>query len=68
MLIIYYSANIAVERYLSPVSGKRTTIFLPLFSFLCANLIVAFKAAPLEISTNKPSIQALFLPILKVSS
>lgn len=27
-----YSSNIAVERYLSPVSGRSTTIFLPLFS------------------------------------
>ena len=29
---IYYSENIAVERYLSPVSGRRATIVLPLFS------------------------------------
>ena len=31
------NANNAVERYLSPVSGNNTTIFLPLFSGLFAN-------------------------------
>ena len=28
-----YSANIAVERYLSPVSGNKTTMVLPAFNF-----------------------------------
>lgn len=31
-LNIVQSANMGVERYLSPVSGRRTTIFFPLFS------------------------------------
>jgi len=36
-----YSLNIGVDKYLSPVSGKRATIVLPLFSGRLANKIAA---------------------------
>lgn len=36
LLLISHSANIGVERYLSPVSGRRATMTLPLFSGLFA--------------------------------
>ena len=35
-----------MERYLSPVSGSRTTIVLPSFSGLRATLVAAKAAAP----------------------
>ena len=57
----------AVDKYLSPVSGNKTTIVLPAFSSLWANLIAAARAAPLEIPTNKPSVLADSLPFSKAS-
>ena len=64
----YSSLNISVDKYLSPVSGSRTTIVLPAFSFLCAITVAALTAAPLEMPTNKPSFLANVLPVLKASS
>ena len=37
----FYSEYIGVDRYLSPVSGRRTTIFFPLFSGLFARVSAA---------------------------
>lgn len=37
--------NNGVDKYLSPVSGKRTTIVFPLFSLLKASLVAALIAA-----------------------
>jgi hypothetical protein len=53
----YYS-NISVEIYLSPVSGKITTIVLPSFSGRCETWIAAHKAAPELIPANIPSFTA----------
>ena len=39
LLRLNYSAKSSVERYLSPVSGRRTTMFLPSFSGSIAALI-----------------------------
>ena len=47
-----HSENIGVDKYLSPVSGKRATIVLPLFSARLANSVAAHTAAPDEIPTS----------------
>ena len=44
--------NNAVERYLSPESGRSATIVFPLFSGLLARMSAAFNAAPDEIPTS----------------
>ena len=56
--LAYSSLNISVDKYLSPVSGNKTTIVLLWFSFLWAKMVAAFTAAPLEIPTSKPSFLA----------
>ena len=61
-------SNKVVDKYLSPVSGNNTTIFLPLFSGLLANTVAACIAAPDEIATNNPSDFATFLEALNASS
>ena len=58
----------SVDKYLSPVSGSNTTIFLPLFSGLLANSVAAKAAAPDEIPTNNPSVFAKALEVSKASS
>ena len=58
----------AVDKYLSPESGSNATIFLPLFSGLCARIVAAFKAAPEEIPTSTPSLTANALPSANASS
>ena len=55
---ICYYPKIPVERYLSPASGRRTTIVLPLFSLSIARSIAALSAPPEEIPASIPS----FLP------
>ena len=45
-----------VDKYRSPVSGKMTTIFFPLFSGRLATSIAAKAAAPEEMPTSKPSV------------
>ena len=57
-----------MERYLSPLSGNKTTIFLLAFSSFLAYSIATFKLAPLEIPTNIPSILGTILANLKASS
>ena len=47
--------NNSVDKYLSPESGNKTTIFFPLFSYLLANLTAAERAAPALIPTKIPS-------------
>ena len=65
-----YSAvlNNAVERYLSPESGRSATIVFPLFSGLLARMSAAFNAAPDEIPTSIPSLLANVLPSSNASS
>ena len=65
---IFFYSNNAVERYLSPVSGIITTIFLPLFSGRFANFAAAQTAAPPDIPINMPSVLAIFLPVSKHTS
>ena len=60
--------NISVDKYLSPVSGNKTTIVLPLFSLLWASFIAAAKAAPDDIPINNPSKWAEALPFSNASS
>jgi hypothetical protein len=57
-----------VDKYLSPLSGNNTTIFLPLFSSLCANSLAAYNAAPDEIPMNTPSLLTTSAPVLNASS
>lgn len=63
-----YSENKGVDRYLSPESGRRTTIFLPLFSSLEARIEAALSAAPEEIPTRIASLLANLLPSANASS
>ena len=44
-----------LDRYLSPVSGRRTTIVLPAFSGRFASCMAAHAAAPDEITGEKPN-------------
>ena len=64
----FYYANIGVERYRSPVSGKSTTISLPLFSGRFASSVAAHTAAPEDIPTSTPSLRAIAAPVLNASS
>ena len=57
-----------VDRYLSPESGSKATIVLPLFSGLAARMAAAFNAAPEEIPTRIPSLRANALPSVNASS
>ncbi len=68
IICVCYSANIGVERYLSPVSGRRTTITLPLFSGLAASSLAAQIAAPEDIPTRSPASRAMLRPVSKASS
>ena len=61
-------AKRGVERYLSPESGRSTTMFFPLFSSLAATIAAALRAAPDEIPTRIPSDTAKFLPSANASS
>ena len=54
--MFYSSLNKGVDIYLSPPSGRITTMFLPSYSFLCAISRAALKAAPEEIPTSIPSL------------
>ena len=54
--MFYSSLNKGVDIYLSPPSGRITTMFLPSYSFLCATSRAALKAAPEEIPTSIPSL------------
>ena len=45
LLALNYSEKRGVERYLSPESGRSTTIVLPLFSSLSARIAAALRAA-----------------------
>ena len=54
-------SNIGVERYLSPPSGRMTTMFLPLFSGLDATTVAAWSAAPDEIPIRMPSVLTVSL-------
>ena len=64
----YQLEKSGVVRYLSPESGKRTTMFLPLYSGLAATIVAALSAAPDEIPTRIPSESAKFLPSVNASS
>lgn len=55
LYIIYYS-NTEIDKYLKPVSGNITTMFLPLFSCLWANALAVWTAAPEDILTSSPSV------------
>jgi len=59
--------NKGVDKYLSPESGRSTTIFFPAFSGLLARITAAFKAAPEDIPAKIPSLCAKALPSLKAS-
>ena len=63
-----YLLNNGVDKYLSPESGNKTTIFLPLFSGLEARIVAAFNAAPEEIPTRIPSLSANARPSSNASS
>ena len=54
--------------YLSPLSGKNTTIFLPANSSFLATFIAAESAAPEEIPANTPSFTASSVAALKAAS
>ena len=54
--------NKGVEKYLSPLSGKRATIVFPSFSGFLASSIAAKSAAPEDIPTRIPSFDAISLP------
>jgi len=61
----FYSApKIPVERYLSPVSGKITTMNFPLFSFFYPTCRAAQAAAPEEIPQKSPSSIASLFAVL----
>jgi hypothetical protein len=57
-----------VDKYLSPVSGRRTTMVLPLFSGRFAICVAAKRAAPEEIPTKSPSDFATSLAVWNASS
>ncbi len=65
---LFYSWKSQVDRYLSPVSGRMTTICLPLFSGLFATSRAAHIAAPQEIPARMPSSFASLLAIIPASS
>ena len=67
-LFVNYSENNGVDKYLSPVSGRITTIFLPAFSGRFASSIAAQVAAPEEIPTRTPSFLPMSLPMANASS
>ena len=58
----------AVLRYLSPVSGRMTTISLPLFSGRFAISKAAYAAAPEDMPTSKPSFNTNCLAVCMASS
>ena len=60
--------NAEVERYRSPVSGRRTTILLPKFSGCNASCFAAAAAAPEEMPTSKPSVFAISFAVSNASS
>ena len=62
------SAKSGVDRYLSPVSGSRTTMVFPSFSGRFASSIAAETAAPEEMPTRMPSLLPMSLPVEKASS
>jgi len=68
MFTVNYSWNNAVDKYLSPVSGRITTIVFPLFSGRLAAFDAAAMAAPEEIPTSIPSSLAIFLEASNASS
>jgi hypothetical protein len=55
IFLIYYSVNNGVDKYLSPVSGNRTTIVLPSFSGRFAICVAAHVAAPEDMMTSPQS-------------
>ena len=57
-----------MDKYLSPVSGKSTTTFLPAFSSRSAIVRAAHMAAPEDIPTSTPSDLATSLADSKASS
>ena len=71
--MLYQSANIGVERYRSPVSGRSATMTLPAFSGRFASCAAAKTAAPEEMPTKTPSLRAsarhdLFLSLFHAHS
>ena len=66
--IYYCSLKSAVERYLSPESGRSATIVFPAFSGRAASICAALSAAPEEIPTSIPSLFAKLLPSTNASS
>ncbi len=54
--MLYQSANIGVERYRSPVSGRSATMTLPAFSGALQSCAAAKTAAPEEMPTKTPSL------------
>ena len=64
----YSLLNNGVDRYLSPESGKSTTITFPLFSGRFDKIWAAFSPAPDQIPTRIPSLTANRLPSAKASS
>ena len=57
-----YSVNMGVDRYRSPVSGRRTTMVLPSFSGRLATWMAAWSAAPEEMPTSTPSLRPMSRP------
>ncbi len=51
-----------VDRYLSPESGSRATMVLPLFWGRSAKTEAAYSAAPEVMPTSTPSLRAISLP------
>lgn len=66
--MLYQSANIGVERYRSPVSGRSATMTLPAFSGRLASCAAAKTAAPEEMPTKTPSLRASARPVANASS
>ena len=62
------SEKSGVERYLSPISGSKTTIVLPVFSGRFATSIAADSAAPDEIPTSTPSSLPISFAVFIASS
>lgn len=63
IFILYIqSLKSAVDKYLSPLSGRRATIVLPLFSGRFASSTAAKSAAPALIPTSTPSLFPMSLP------
>lgn len=56
------SLKSAVDKYLSPLSGRRATIVFPLFSGRFASSTAAKSAAPALIPTSTPSLFPMSLP------